>query len=121
MAGVAASARPSRISCREERAHALAHEKNRSSLVGLAQGGDEGRDVAHLRLKIQRRPTPRGDVVAALPAQVESVECIAWNPRRERMKLLSGAIHSVDTSDRRSAVCCRPRMRAAGLLVMRGP
>jgi hypothetical protein len=60
-------------------------------------------------------------VVTALPAQIERVECIAWNPRRERMKLLAGAIHSVDASDDRPAVCCRPRMRAARLPVMRGP
>ena len=121
MAGVTAFAGPPRVTCGEERAHAFAHEKNRSSRMGLTQGGDKGGDVQHLFFKLQRRPTSSGDVVTTLAAQIERVKRIPGNPRREGVELLSGAIHSMDASDHRAAVGARPGVRDARLPVMRGP
>ena len=89
--------------------------------MGLTQCGDKGGYVQHLLFKLQRRPAPSGDVVAALPAQIERMKRIPRNPCREGMKLLAGAIHSVDASNHRAAVSARPRVRGARLPVMRGP
>ena len=89
--------------------------------MGLTQCGDKGGDVQHLLLKLQRRPASSGDVIATLPAEIERVKRIPGNPRRERVELLAGAIHSMHASDHRAAVSARPGVRGARLSVMRGP
>jgi hypothetical protein len=56
-----------------------------------------------------------------LPSQIERMKRIPGNPCREGMKLLAGAIHSVDASDHSAAFSARPGVRGARLPVMRGP
>ena len=121
MAGIATSARPPGKARREERAHAFAHEKNREPGVAFPQSGNESCDIEHLRFKFQSGSTSFADVVTSLPAQIERVECIAWNPCRQGMELFPRAVHSMNAGDHRAALAVRPRVRTAGLVVVCSP
>lgn len=73
----------------EQGAHAFPHKEDWASRVGLPEGCDEGRDVAHLVLKIQRDATPLGHGVAALPTKVEGVEGKSGYPLWQGVELFA--------------------------------